>query len=425
VTIQEVQAGSSDRGETRRPSREDVFSRAEALVPALLERAERAEELGRLPEETMADLSGSGLFGLVSPRSDGGWGYGIGELGEVTRILAKGCASTAWVYSFYMVHHSTMVLTLPSDGRRAVMGDQPYGLAASSAGFHALPSGTAERVDGGWRLNGKWPFASGVMNCDWIFLVSSVGEGEQAKPIGLAVPTRELTVHDVWHFSGMKATGSNTVSAADVFVPDHLIWRIPEADSGSGTDGLSGTTGRPETPHLDREDFPLGHVSPLRIFDIVLPAVAVGAAEAALEFYKDNTHKRIVAFGVGPQIEHREAWSRYAEAWSWVDLAELLWRRSLALMEGVVASGQRTPPVEAAAALRLASSRICRLARDGVQTMMDGGGTSVHHTTHPLQRIQRDVDVLKSHNYLHWDGASTQAGQALLGLEPPFWLVTA
>jgi hypothetical protein len=87
--------------------------------------------------------------------------------------------------------------------------------------------------------------------------------------------------------------------------------------------------------------------------------------------------------------------------------------------------GQRTPPLEDAAALRLASSRISRLARDGVQTMMDGGGSSVHHNSHPLQRIQRDIDVLKSHNYLHWDGASTQAGHALLGLEPPYWLVTS
>jgi alkylation response protein AidB-like acyl-CoA dehydrogenase len=306
-----------------------------------------------------------------------------------------------------------MVLTLPPDGRRAVMGDRPYGLTASSAGFHALPSGTAEAVDGGWRLTGKWPFASGVMNCDWIFLVSSVGEGEQAKPIGLAVPTRDLTIHDVWHFSGMKATGSNTVAADNVFVPDQLVWRIP--------DGVKEMA----TSDWDREDFPLGPVSPLRIFDIVLPAVAVGAAQAALEFYKHNTHERIVAFGVGPQIEHREAWSRYAEAWSWVDLGELLWRRSLALMEDVQATGQRTPPLAAAASLRLASSRICRLARDGVQTMMDGGGSSVHHTSHPLQRIQRDIDVLKSHNYLHWDGASTQAGHALLGLEPPFWLVSS
>ncbi len=419
MTTQKVQEGGADLSRSPRPSPDDVFSRAEALVPALLQRAERAEDLGRLPEETMADLTESGLFSLVSPRSDGGWGYGIVELGEVTRILAKGCASTAWVYGFYMVHHSTMVLTLPSDGRRAVMGDQPCGLTASSAGFHALPSGTAERVDGGWQLSGKWPFASGVMNCDWVFLVSSVGEGEQAKPIGLAVPIRDLTIHDVWHFSGMKATGSNTVSAENVFVPDQFIWRIPEGDNETTTNRRTGTS------DWDRDDFPLGHVSPLRIFDIVLPAVAVGAAQAALEFYRDNTHQRIVAFGVGPQIEHREAWSRYAEAWSWVDLTELLWRRSLALMQDLEASGQRTPPVEVAASLRLASSRICRLARDGVQTMMDGGGSSVHHTSHPLQRIQRDIDVLKSHNYLHWDGASTQAGHALLGLEPPFWLVTA
>ena len=131
-----------------------------------------------------------------------------------------------------------------------------------------------------------------------------------------------------------------------------------------------------------------------------------------------------MAFGVGPQIEHPEAWSRYAEAWSWVHLARLLWDDSVATLAGLAGRGE-SPDVVVAAQLRLASSRICRLARDGVATMLDGAGSSAHHLSHPLQRAQRDIDVIKSHNYLHWDGASVQSGHTLLGLEPPHWLLTA
>jgi alkylation response protein AidB-like acyl-CoA dehydrogenase len=402
-----VETASAELG--KRPSHEEVVARASALVPRLRERAEKTEALRRLPDETMEDLAASALFGLGSPLSDGGLGGGIRELGDVTRILAQGCASTAWVYGFYQVHHTKMVLSLPPAGREAVMAGRPYGLCASSAGFHAEPSGTAVPVDGGWRLSGKWPFASGVMNCDWVFIMTNLEQAGETKPIGLAVPIADMTVHDVWQWSGMRGTGSNTVSADEVFVPDAFVWRVPDAPA--------------EPEATTREDFPLGGVSPLRIFDVVLPAVAVGIAEAAIEQYKTNTHQRIVAFGVGPQIEHREAWERYAEAWSWVNLASLLWQKSVEQMEELATKGEKAP-VETAAQLRLASSRICRLARDAVQTMMDGAGSSVHHTSHPLQRAQRDLDVLKSHNYLHWDGAATQSGQAMLGLEP-YWLITA
>jgi alkylation response protein AidB-like acyl-CoA dehydrogenase len=142
---------------TDRPSGETLIARAEQLVPVLRERAQRTEELRRIPDDTIADLEQAGLFQLVAPRSQGGYAYGMRELGTITRILAQGCASTAWVYSFLVVHNVSLTQDLPHllDGR-------PFAPAALSAGFQATPSGTAVPVDGGWRVTGKWPFASGI-----------------------------------------------------------------------------------------------------------------------------------------------------------------------------------------------------------------------------------------------------------------------
>jgi GTP cyclohydrolase II len=186
---------------TERPTAEELIARAEALVPVLRERAREAEQLRRIPEETMADLEASGLFYVVSPRSEGGYGYGLRELGTFTRILAQGCASTAWVYSFLVVHN----VSLTQDLRHLLKG-RPFARAALSAGFQATPSGAAVPVNGGWRVSGRWPFASGIMNADHVLLITTEpGDGNGTEP-RLVADVADATIEDVWHFAEMKAT---------------------------------------------------------------------------------------------------------------------------------------------------------------------------------------------------------------------------
>src|ERR1700760_1096548 len=125
-------------------SADELIKRAEDLVPVLRARARETEELRRLPDATMADLADSGLLAVVSPRSEGGPGFGLRELGTITRILAQGCASTAWVYSFFVVHNISITQELPD-----LLAGRPFALAAFSAGFQAHPSGPPAPVDGG------------------------------------------------------------------------------------------------------------------------------------------------------------------------------------------------------------------------------------------------------------------------------------
>jgi 3-hydroxy-9,10-secoandrosta-1,3,5(10)-triene-9,17-dione monooxygenase len=380
------------------PSAETLIARAEALVPVLRERARLCEELRRIPEETMRDLHEAGLLSLVSPPSVGGYGYGMREFGTVTRILAQGCASTAWVYSFLVVHNVSLVQDTPH-----LLRDKAFAACALSAGFQATPSGTARKVDGGWRLTGRWPFASGIMNSEYTLLITNEDRGEGGEPalLGLVVDVPEVTIHDVWHVSGMKGTGSNTFSCEGLFVPEDRQWTV---------------FGQEPIHPLDHgEHRPLEGFSMIRMFDVLLAAVAVGSAEACLKDYKERILTRTVGFGLGPQREHPEAWVRYGDAVTRTRTARLVWDETHRVVTELSEAREKAS-LEQACLLRMASPRICQLAREAIDTMLDGAGSSVNELRSPFQRYKRDVDTLKSHSYLHRDGAAVTAGAALLGV---------
>ncbi|MEV1292104.1 acyl-CoA dehydrogenase family protein [Pseudonocardia sp. NPDC049635] len=385
----------------RRPGPQELVARAEALVPTLRDRARGAEQLRRIPDETITDLTEAGLFNVVSPRSEGGYGYGLTELGTLTRILARGCASTAWVYSFLVVHNVSITQDL-----RHLLNGGPFAPAALSAGHQATPSGTAVPVDGGWRVTGTWPFASGIMNADHVLFVTTEERPEGADPVvlGLCADVADTEIIDIWHMAGMQATGSNTFRLQDHFIPSDRQW------TAFGQERLS-----PADPDDDR---PLEGFSIIRMFDVLLAAVAVGCAEAAVEDFGRRIHTRVVGFGLGPQREHPEAWGRYGQAVTEARMARTLWDRSLQVVSDLADRGEKAD-VQTAAELRMASPRICQVARDAVQIVVEGSGSSVFHLDDPLQRQQRDINFLKNHSYLHPDGAFVPAGAALLGLAGP------
>jgi alkylation response protein AidB-like acyl-CoA dehydrogenase len=391
------------------PEPAEIVEKAAAFVPVLAERAREAERTRRVPDETIAELRDAGLFRLLQPRGEGGWGLGIQAFSDVTRTLAQGCASTAWVYGFLLVH-ANMLQSLPAEGRTEVFGPGGFAFVTTSSGFQATPSGQAVPADGGWRLTGRWPYASASRNADWALVLSVEASEQGSRPLGLVVPIAEFTVEDVWYYSGMAATGSNDLVADDVFVPASRRWNPPQP---LGTEPWPWHGTRAEPP----QDAPLLGFSPLKTFGILQPAVAVGAAEAALDLFRQRVSTRVVAFGQGPQRGHREAWARFARAASTVRVARLLLDDQVRIVEQVTENGTVLSANDAAL-LRVGSAHAAELARDAVAVIMDGAGSSVHHLDHPLQRIQRDIDTLKSHSYLNWDGAATAAGSALLGHRP-------
>src|SRR5581483_138857 len=128
-------------------SRDELLQRAAALVPALKQRAQKAEDLRQMPPETVADLKASGLIDIATPERFGGNGHEIDLMFNVAMELGRGCGSTAWCYAVWDIHN-WMLGHWPIEAQEEYFATGPDTLSSSSF----APNGRLEPVDGGFRL---------------------------------------------------------------------------------------------------------------------------------------------------------------------------------------------------------------------------------------------------------------------------------
>ncbi|HEY8379928.1 MAG TPA: acyl-CoA dehydrogenase family protein, partial [Nannocystis sp.] len=196
------------------------MARAHELVPRLAERAAQAEVERRLADDSIAELSAAGLFRVLSPRRVGGLGGDLRAMLEIARELAHGCGSAAWVTTI----HNTCAWLVGLASAEAQGEVWAAGPDVRVAGVLA-PTATARRIDKGLVISGRWSWASGCLHAQWCLVgVPIVDASGQAIDHGLAlVPAGELTIVDTWFQAGMRGTGSHTLVAEEVFVPEHRL----------------------------------------------------------------------------------------------------------------------------------------------------------------------------------------------------------
>lgn len=383
-----------DAGSSESAGNADFVEACRALAPRLAERATEAEDLRRLPDATMADAFAAGLFDAVVPTSLGGRGLGLRDLANGTRELAHGCPASGWTLSF-LVLHAWLLAKLPPAGRELLYADGAIPLAPAPL----APTGRAEIADGGLRISGRWDWATSVMHADWV-MVHAV-QTEPAFETWFAVlPIAEVEVEDVWFMSGMRATGSNTVVVRDRFVPDALTLRGRSLLDGTGDQPAGdGMAGLPVPP----------------VLAMTAAATALGAAEAAVELYQERLAERVLAYSLGDKAaEQPGAQMRLASAMSDVAAARRYWDATIDALE---AAARSDAGVDEAlrVATRLAAADTVRRSRLVIDAVCAGAGASVQKLSHPLQRLQRDVDTLQGHVIFDWDRATELAGRHALG----------
>ena len=150
----------------------EALAAAVALVPGLAARAASCEAQRRVPDGTVAELHASGLMRLMQPARFGGSELGIEPLLDVVLELCKGCASTAWVYA-NLASHAWNIGQFELQAQEDVWREDPNALAATGLAF---PCGKATPVDGGYRVSGCWPFASGVDAATWMLVGAMAGQ---------------------------------------------------------------------------------------------------------------------------------------------------------------------------------------------------------------------------------------------------------
>lgn len=377
------------------PSHDEMLGRVDELVPRLRERAEETEQLRRLPDTTMQELSEAGVFRILAPKDLGGYGMGVETYAEVIRRLARGCASTAWTAG-HLIEHTWMLARWPQRVQDEVFAHGPAPLAAATG----APLGTARKVWGGFSISGHWSFASGVMHSEWALLAVQCDDVR----LQCLVPVAELELLDVWHTAGLRGTGSNDLRAENLFVPGHRTMEWARLSSADNPGSMI---------HTD----PLIHTPMAMLLNLVAPAAALGAAEYAVDLFREHMMLRKVKNNAdNRQADSPLAQARFSKSYGMVATARLHWQDAVRLVSGSVGRQPSTLTEEERAHCRLALALSGEASDEAVRLVMSGSGGSVHRLSHPLQRIQRDVSVLLNHPTLSADPILEQAGRGLLGL---------
>ena len=140
-----------------------LLARLEAMVPDLLARAPETERLRQLPEQTMIDARASGYLSAFRPRYFGGSGLGLSALANSSRILAHGCASSAWTLVF-LAQHSWMFAKAPLALQEDLLAGEFPGMMAGAL----AKLGTAEKVEGGYLITARSEWNSAIMHSEWV-----------------------------------------------------------------------------------------------------------------------------------------------------------------------------------------------------------------------------------------------------------------
>jgi alkylation response protein AidB-like acyl-CoA dehydrogenase len=315
--------------------------------------------------------------------------------------IGRGCGSTAWVASLINVC-AWLAALFPERAQRDVWGPNADAWAAGSL----APNGEAIPVDGGWRVSGRWPWASGCLHAQWVAcgIHMTNEEGEMAN-LGLSLmPIGDVRIDDTWFMAGMKGTGSNTIVAKDVFVPEHRFLPYPQAFAG--------------TYRTEFTDEAVYRVAFVPVTVLILAGSQLGVARAALEQVIAKAPTRgITHTNFHTQRESAGFQMLVADAAMKIDTATLHALRAADDLD-VAASDGRQLDLAARARVRTDTALVAKYCRDAVELLVQAHGTSSMADANPLQRLWRDVHVASHHAITEWQVNLEIYGKALLGVEP-------
>jgi 3-hydroxy-9,10-secoandrosta-1,3,5(10)-triene-9,17-dione monooxygenase len=385
----------------------ELVARVRLLVPVLRQRAAETEKLRRLPDATVADLQKAGLFRLFQPARYGGIEAPLRAFIDIGGTLGRGCGSTSWVYNNLVVHN-WMLGYWPAQMQDEIWNADPQALIGSSFVF---PGGRAEKVAGGYRLSGKWPFSSGIDASTWMMLAApaSSPDGKAPEPRFFVVPKSDYRAIDNWHAMGLAGTGSKDVTVDNIFVPEHRT--LP---AGAGKGG----------PHPGSKENPgaLYKLPWYALFGFVNGATALGIAQGAVEEFTAATRAR-AATATGRQLADLATMQlRVAEAATQVDAAETVMLKDCDEAMRIAEAGKLASMDEKTRWRRDAAFAV-RMSVKAIDLLFAGAGGAAILDSHPLQRALRDAHAAQGHIGLNWDANGTMYGRVALGLDPDFPLL--
>lgn len=363
---------------TRRVVPADPFVAAVELGPEIASEATRTELAGRISDDLWTKIRDAGLLRMWLPKEVGGSETDLPTITAICEELARHDGSTAWVT---MIGSGTnyVMTSLPEAVVHEVFGPDPD---IASAGLF-VPSARARRVDGGYRLSGRWPFGSGCELSRWM-IGGAVVVGDDGEPeldenghrvtSMFAFPIADVTIHRTWDVSGLRGTGSHDYEVEDLFVPSERAFML--------------------TGDRTAFAFPHAHLPFRGALGAQLAAVLVGMARGALDALLDQVTSAQHRMGppkdrplLQARVARAEGRIRSARAFLY-DAVEQTWATALA---GEPAT------LEDDFAVRLAASHAARTCTEVAHLALTAGGTAALYAHSPVQRFHRDIYAAQQH----------------------------
>jgi alkylation response protein AidB-like acyl-CoA dehydrogenase len=369
-----------------------VLDRARALIPRIAERAPAAAVDRQLPAQTIAEYRDAGILRILQPKHFGGQQGRFSLFSRIVEELTYGCASSAWVYAV-LAEHQWIIAQYPEQAQVDVWGDDPEAVASSSL----APRAAAKRVQGGWRLSGRFPFSSGCDYAQWAIIGAFLGEAGDPRSIAyLLVPLAEVEILDDWQTLGLLGTGSKSLVLHDVFVPEHRSVMVSDLFAGTPPGALV------------HPDYPVLRAPRGFLVSYSLPPVCIALGRRALDIACAGLASR-VSRGVTKVAQSEVVQMMIGETAAAIDAATLLLHTGRETSTAAVSSGRKITAGEALRARRdmvyaqhqvgWALERLCEL--DGARWVYDNDR---------LGAIRRDVMTILTHH-----AASRQAAMAPYG----------
>ncbi len=379
-----------------------LFNAVNACAEGMRARTAAAERDCRVPAETIATLSDAGVFRVYQPREYGGAELPMQNVLPLISEIARACPSTAWVSAVLQIH--TWLLThFSREAQDEVFRDDP---AARIAGV-LQPRAMVTAVDGGYQLSAaSWPYASGCDHCQW-FELGGLMMNEAGPPTTMLflVPREGVEIADDWQVSGLRGTGSKTVSMGETFVPAHRALSIDAV--------IAGETAA-ELPSLYKSA-----ILPMLCLNVTGPAL--GLARSAVECFKTHIAERKLPFSPAKQADAAQTHRTLAEVMLKVDTADLQLQQASYMVREHAEAGRSMSVVDRNLVRAFSSAAVRGCVQAVSELFLASGGTALQQS-HPLQQMHRDVYAMAQHAALVHENNLELLGAAALGkpLNSPF-----
>ena len=382
-------------------SYDEAIARARALVPALRERAKAAEAARTMSPETIAELHANGVIRTMQPKRWGGMEFDYVAYVDFPLELSRGDASVGWNLANLQIHHWMLGLY---DGRaqEEVWGENPDALIASGIAF---PQGQGRRAEGGFVISGKWNFSSCSNIAEWNMLAVTVKDGDKVVDHRMCLLHKsQYQVIDDWKVLGMRSTGSMTVTAKDVFVPEHRALCMYT------------TRGAADFPGAKVNRSPAYRVSAAALLGHGIGACAVGNAQAALELSVEAVKQRSTSYTAAKMRDFQAVQLRVGAAAAKVDAARLILRNDCIEGQGYAQRGELADTRTKLAWKRNLAYAV-NISTEAVDLLHAMAGANGIYDSYPLERIFRDAHSLAGHISFSFDAQASAWGLCALGGE--------